>query len=135
MIHAIEKISKQDRVVVHDIRFQAPPTAGPFSMDLHLLSDCYLGLDEEIELTFNVLPAAELPAYAPHPDDQNLDNVEPTLFEQMLNSNMDDDSSDDDDDDEMPALVDTPENKTENKKVGARERPEVDSDNDDSDRD
>jgi translocation protein SEC63 len=95
-IFAMEKLTGQGRVVTHDLRLEAPPTAGSYSMDLHLVSDCYMGYDEEIEVKFDVRPATELPAYAPHPEDLELDN-EPTLFEQMLTSNIDEDSSDEED--------------------------------------
>jgi translocation protein SEC63 len=101
-IFAMEKLTGQGRVVTHDLRLEAPPTAGSYSMDLHLVSDCYMGYDEEIEVKFDVRPAAELPAYAPHPEDLELDN-EPTLFEQMLTSNIDEDSSDEEEDEAKPA--------------------------------
>jgi translocation protein SEC63 len=65
-------------------------------MDLHALCDSYIGLDEEIEVKFDVLPAADLPEYVPHPEDAQLDN-DPTLFEQMLSSNIDEGSSDEED--------------------------------------
>jgi len=45
------------------------------------------------------LPAAELPEYAPHPEDLELDN-EPTLFEQVMAANVDDSSDEEDDDDD-----------------------------------
>jgi hypothetical protein len=36
-----------------------------------------------------VRPASELPEYAPHPEDVELDN-EPTLFEQVMSANVED---------------------------------------------
>lgn len=103
-IFAMEKLMGQGRVVTHDLRLEAPPQAGSYSMDLHLVSDCYMGYDEEIEVKFDVRPAAELPAYAPHPEDVELDN-EPTLFEQMLTSNIDEDSSDEEDEKTEPSAA------------------------------
>lgn len=95
-IHTAEKNNTQKRVLVHNLHFQAPPVAGSYSMDLHALCDSYIGLDEEIEVKFDVLPAADLPEYVPHPEDAQLDN-DPTLFEQMLSSNIDEGSSDEED--------------------------------------
>ena len=73
-------------------------------MQLLILSDCYLGLDQTHAISFSVRPASELPEYAPHPEDVELDN-EPTLFEQVLASNIDEESSDEeeDGDDDAPA--------------------------------
>ena len=96
-IHAIEKISDQSRVINHELRFMAPQHAGEYEMDLHVYSDCYMGLDETIPITFTVSPAAELPEYEPHPEDLELDN-EPTLFEQVMAANVDDSSDDEDED-------------------------------------
>ena len=96
-IHAIEKLSDQSRVVNHELRFMAPQRAGDYEMELHVYSDCYMGLDETIPINFTVSPAAELPEYEPHPEDVELDN-EPTLFEQVMAANVDDSSDDEDDD-------------------------------------
>ncbi len=68
-------------------------------MELMVLSDCYLGLDQVLPVRFSVRPASELPEYAPHPEDVELDN-EPTLFEQVMSANVEDSSDDDDDDDD-----------------------------------
>lgn len=95
-IHACERNNSQKRVVVHELHFQAPPTAGSYVMDLSILSDCYIGLDEELSIKFDVLPAADLPEYQPHPEDAQLDN-DATVFESMLTSNLDEGSSDEED--------------------------------------
>ena len=110
-IHAIEKVQGSSKKIVKEIRFMAPQQAGEYQMDLHILSENYLGFDEKRILEFTVKPAAELPEYKPHPDDIALDN-EPTLFEQVMAANMDEESSDDDDDDDD----DEDEPKTENNK-------------------
>ena len=68
--------------MVHELRFMAPPRAGSYEMELQVLSDCYLGLDQSITIKFDVLPAADLPEYAAHPEDLELDN-DPTIFEQV----------------------------------------------------
>mmetsp|Transcript_20035 Transcript_20035/g.18189 ORF Transcript_20035/g.18189 Transcript_20035/m.18189 type:complete len:635 (+) Transcript_20035:62-1966(+) len=97
IIHAIEKITDQTAVITHELKFMAPGSVGDYDLELHVVSDCYAGLDEKIDISFVVNPASELPEYKPHPEDLKLDN-EPTLFEQMMAANMDEDSSDDEDD-------------------------------------
>jgi translocation protein SEC63 len=68
-LYAVEKISDQSRVVKHVMRFGAPPKAGKYSMEVQLLSSCYMGLDQTLDIEFEVFPAAELPEYMPHPED------------------------------------------------------------------
>ena len=98
-IYAIEKITKQDKNVVHELRFGAPPKAGTYAVEIHLLSNCYMGLDMSEVIEFNVAEASELPEFIPHPEDVALDD-EPTMFEQMMAANQDDDSSDEEGDDD-----------------------------------
>lgn len=101
-IHAVERITDQSKNVTHEIRFMAPGGVGSYSFELNVLSETYAGLDEKIEIAFDVLSAADLPDYEAHPEDIELDN-EPTLFEQVMTANMDDESDDDDEDDEDEA--------------------------------
>ena len=103
-IHAIERVGEQRRVVQHDLRFMAPPQAGRYSLLLRVVSDCYMGVDEEAEITFDVRPAAELPAYKPHPEDVELDN-EPTLFEQVMTGEAEDSSDEEEEDENAPAVT------------------------------
>jgi translocation protein SEC63 len=97
-IMALEKVNNQARVVVHELRFMAPPKAGSYALDLHIMSDCYVGVDQVIDIEFDVHPKADLPAYVPHPEDVELDN-EPTFFEQVMAANVDDSSDEEDEDD------------------------------------
>lgn len=94
-IHCVEKVSETSSQIVHELRFMAPPRAGVYEMDLHVYSDCYMGLDQTIGIAFTVHPAVDLPEYIPHPEDVELDN-EPTLFEQVMAANIDDSSDDED---------------------------------------
>ena len=98
-IHAYEKAQATSKEVVKEIRFLAPQQAGEYQMDLHILSENYLGFDQKIPLNFTVRPASELPEFKPHEEDLALKN-EPTLFEQMMAADLDEESSDDDDDDD-----------------------------------
>jgi len=95
-IHAVERVTDSSITITHELRFMAPPRAGKYDMNLHVLSDCYMGLDEVIDVTFVVHPSSELPDYVPHPEDVELDN-EPTLFEQVMAANVDDSSDEEED--------------------------------------
>jgi hypothetical protein len=68
-LYAVDKISSQERVVTHTLRFPAHPKAGKYSFEVQLLSACYMGLDRTIPVTVEVFPGDELPDYVPHPED------------------------------------------------------------------
>lgn len=94
------KFTSDEIFTSHEIKMMAPPKAGSYSLDLQLFCDAYVGIDIMVPLSFDVLPASDLPAYTPHQEDLDLDN-EPTLFEQVMSANLDEeDSSDDDSDDD-----------------------------------
>jgi translocation protein SEC63 len=97
IIHS-EKVADPNKVFTHDIKFLAPGQ-GTYNFDLHVLSNAYIGLDKKDEVSFTTLDASNLPEYKVHPDDAELDD-EPTLFEEMLNANVEQDSDSDDDDDD-----------------------------------
>lgn len=101
----IEKVpQKGRRIVEHNIKFMAPKQ-GQYDFELHVKSNAYVGLDQKHKVQLVTLDNSILPEYKIHPDDAELDD-EPTLFEEMLNANIeqdsdsDDDSDDEDDDDE-----------------------------------
>eukprot|EP00602_Paraphysomonas_sp_CaronLab_P011137 CAMPEP_0185040402 /NCGR_PEP_ID=MMETSP1103-20130426/38433_1 /TAXON_ID=36769 /ORGANISM="Paraphysomonas bandaiensis, Strain Caron Lab Isolate" /LENGTH=583 /DNA_ID=CAMNT_0027579695 /DNA_START=292 /DNA_END=2043 /DNA_ORIENTATION=+ len=128
-MYAVEKISKQDRVVQHEIRFGAPDKAGKYQLELNVYSGCYMGLDQTVEIEFEVFPATELPEYVPHPEDVQLDN-EASLFEQMLVSNLDEEESSDEDesDDEDVASMTAAQRKRRQKKQAAKATDKAESD-------
>lgn len=95
-IISIEKVTKPDRVVKHDIKFLAPRT-GEYEFDLHVVSNAYVGLDQKSKVALTTLDNSALPEYKIHPDDAELDD-EPTLFEEMMNANVEEDSDSDDED-------------------------------------
>ena len=98
-IISIEKITDPARVVEHDIKFLAP-SQGTYEFALHVLSNAYIGLDQKHNVELVTLDESTLPAYKVHPDDAELDD-EPTLFEEMLNANVEEESdSEDESDDE-----------------------------------
>jgi translocation protein SEC63 len=130
-IYAIEKITKQDKHVVHDLRFGAPPKAGAYAVEIHLFSNCYMGLDMSEVIEFTVSEASELPEFVPHPEDVALDD-EPTLFEQMMAANQDVDSSDEEDNDDQDEQTD---DKLTVKRKQRRAREDSDSSDSDSDSD
>jgi len=98
-IISIDKVTDSNRVVKHKIKFLAPKQ-GEYEFDLLVKSNAYIGFDQKHKVKFTTHDPSTLPVYKIHPDDAQLDD-EPTLFEEMLNANVEDDSdSDDDSDDE-----------------------------------
>ena len=96
-IISIDKVTSPERVVEHKIKFLAP-RKGQYNFDLHVMSNAYVGFDHTDSVELTTLDASALPEYKVHPDDQELDD-EPTLFEEMMNANIEDDSDSDEDDD------------------------------------
>ncbi|KAL7541766.1 hypothetical protein ACHAXR_012154 [Thalassiosira sp. AJA248-18] len=96
-IISIDKVTSPNKVVDHKIKFLAP-RKGQYEFDLHVMSNAYIGFDytETVELT--TMDASALPEYKIHPDDAELDD-EPTLFEEMMNANIEDDSDSDEESD------------------------------------
>ena len=123
VIFAIERVTDQAEVFTHKLRFMCPfpAAAQPYEMTVMVVSDCYLGLDQELPFAYKVLPQADLPTYTSHEEDLALDN-EPTLFELVMTQTMDYDSSDDEDDDKKEAGV---------AKAPARKAAMADDDDDD----
>lgn len=95
IIH-IEKVVDPSRIVDHNIKFLAP-RVGDYEFDLFVKSNAYVGLDQSCKIKLTTLDNSVLPEFKVHPDDAELDD-EPTLFEEMLNANVEDDSDDDSDD-------------------------------------
>jgi translocation protein SEC63 len=96
-IISIEKVANPNKVVVHKIKFLAPPM-GKYEFDLFVKSNGYVGVDQKLKIEMETLDNSALPEYKIHPDDAVLDD-EPTLFEEMLNAHVEQDSDDEDDDD------------------------------------
>merc|ERR1712238_109990 len=99
------------------------------------------GLDQKMKIALKTLDNSVLEEYKVHPDDAELDD-EPTLFEEMGNTQVEDDSddesdSDDEDDDEnnaTPYQAIAPKSEAEMKKDRLKNaRNQDDDDNDDDD--
>jgi len=136
-IISVEKITDPNRVVEHDIKFLAP-SEGTYEFVLHVMSNAYIGLDQKHSVDLETLDESDLPVYKIHPDDAELDD-EPTLFEEMLNANVEEDDSDSDDDDDSDSDEDEPIKEltpAEKKKMEAQKRRKAaagdDSDDDSS---
>ena len=98
-IISVEKVPYNNKKTVeHEIKFLAPKQ-GTYHFDLHVKSNGYVGLDEKQQVELVTLDNSVLPEYKVHPEDAELDD-EPTLFEEMLNANIEQDSDSDDDDDD-----------------------------------
>ena len=78
------------------IKFLAP-RQGHYEFDLFVKSNAYMDWTKR-QRGVETLDASVLPEYKVHPDDAELDD-EPTLFEEMLNANIERDSDSDDDSD------------------------------------
>ena len=97
-IISIEKVTDSAKVVKHNIKFLAP-RVGTYEFDLHIMSNAYIGLDQKDKVSLTTLDNSVLPEYKIHAEDAELDD-EPTLFEEMLNANIEQDSDSDDDDED-----------------------------------
>ena len=139
IIH-IEKVGDPNKFVEHNIKFLAP-RVGEYEFDLFVKSNAYVGLDQKMKIALKTLDNSVLEEYKVHPDDAELDD-EPTLFEEMLNTQVEDDSddesdSDDEDDDENNATSNqaiAPKSEAEMKKdrlKNVRNQDDDDSDDDD----
>lgn len=131
----IEKVTKSGKVIQHNIKFLAPPV-GTYEFDLYIKSNSYMGLDQKQKVSLTTLDNSVLPEYKVHPDDAELDD-EPTLFEEMLNANIeqDSDSEDEEDDDkqEKPQQAATDQKKAQ--LLNARKAAAAGEDDDDDDDD
>lgn len=96
-IISIDKVTSPNKVVEHKIKFLAPKT-GTYEFELHVLSNAYVGFDFSDSVELKTLDASVLPEYKIHPDDAELDD-EPTLFEEMMNANIEDDSDSEEEED------------------------------------
>jgi translocation protein SEC63 len=97
-IISIEKVGNPNQIFEHDIKFLAP-RVGDYEFELTVMSSAYVGCDQKLPVKLTTLDNSVLPEYTIHPDDAVLDD-EPTLFEEMLNANIEQESDDEDSDDE-----------------------------------
>jgi len=97
-IISIEKITNNNRKFETRIKFLSPPK-GTYVFDLIVKSNAYVGCDMKTKVEMEVLDNTALPEYKVHPDDAELDD-EPTLWEEMLNANVERDSDDEESDEE-----------------------------------
>jgi translocation protein SEC63 len=135
-IISIDKVADPSKVFSHKIKFLAP-RVGSYEFDLHVISNAYIGLDQKDKVSLTTLDNTVLPEYTIHPEDAQLDD-EPTLFEEMLNANIeqDSDSDDDDDDEDDDDDDDAPQSAADQKKAALRDARKAaaageDDDNDD----
>jgi translocation protein SEC63 len=128
----IDKVVGDGKVITHKVKFMAS-REGTYKFDVHVMSNAYVGLNDKHSVEFKTIDSSGLPEYKVHPDDAELDD-EPTLFEEMLNANVEQDSdSDDSDDEEEEEESDKNISKEDKKKMEMRNarRKNVDDDSDD----
>jgi len=134
-IISIEKVGNNNRTFEHAIKFLAP-RVGDYEFELYVKSNAYVGLDQTHKVKLTTLDNSVLPEYKIHPEDAELDD-EPTLFEEMLNANIEQDSDDDSDEEEEETNAKdaiAPKSDADLKKEQlkkARQQPDDDSDSDD----
>ncbi|KAL3944725.1 MAG: hypothetical protein SGBAC_001196 [Bacillariaceae sp.] len=128
----IEKVGNPNRIFAHEIKFLAP-RVGTYEFDLYIKSNAYVGLDQKQMVSLTTLDNSVLPEYKIHPDDAELDD-EPTLFEEILNANIeqdDSDSDDSDDEDDEPAIAEKSDAEMKKERLKkARQQTDDDSDSD-----
>ncbi|GKY98046.1 hypothetical protein MPSEU_000763000 [Mayamaea pseudoterrestris] len=132
-IVSIEQLSNPNQKVVHKIKFQAPPK-GTYVFDLVIKSNAYVGCDAQVKVDMETKDASTLPEYKVHAEDAELDD-EPTLFEEMLNANIERDSDDEDSDDEDEDADNGQAMSAADKKKEQLRKARQDDDDDDSDSD
>merc|ERR1712232_1460248 len=132
-IISMEKVTSPERVVEHKIKFLAP-RKGEYEFQLFVKSNAYVGADQKMSVQLKTLDNSTLPEYKIHPDDAELDD-EPTLFEEILNANIeedDSDSDDSDDEDDGPAIAEKSDADLKKERLKkARQQTDDDSDSDD----
>ena len=89
------RIRSAEKSVVEKMRFMVG-SAGAHHLQLHVVSDSYIGLDRVFDLKFTALDkqAVQKEVFV-HPEDAELDKF-PTLFEQMMGIEKDDEYESDD---------------------------------------
>jgi len=97
-IISVEKITNPEKTFSHKIKFMAPRQV-TYEFDLYVKRNAYFDLDYKGKVKLVTLDNSTLPKYVIHPDDANLEE-EPTLFEDMMNTNVEEDSDDETDSDE-----------------------------------
>ena len=131
-IMSIEQVSAKGATVTHNIKMMAPPV-GRYEFDLVVKNNGYVGCDVQERLSLETLDNSTLPEYKVHPEDADLDE-EPTLFEQLLNDQVEEDSDDEDEDeDEAEAEKETQTTSTDKKRVQQLRNARNNDDDDDSD--
>merc|ERR1711953_1103517 len=106
-IIGFERIRDTERVVEEKLRFQVS-RLGKHQLTLHALSDSYSGIDQKVELNFNVLQESALRSdYVVHREDAELD-LQPTLFQQFMGELNRDEDSDEEEEEDTKAKKKTP---------------------------
>eukprot|EP00753_Platysulcus_tardus_P017858 PLAT6600.1.p1 GENE.PLAT6600.1~~PLAT6600.1.p1 ORF type:complete len:659 (-),score=383.51 PLAT6600.1:61-2037(-) len=101
---ALDIVDDESREVQAELKLPAPRKPGTYTYTVLIKCEVYAGLDQQLSVTFDVLPADALPKYEPHPEDLELDN-EPSLMEQLMGATAEEDSSDDEDDSDAEPLA------------------------------
>merc|ERR1712187_289924 len=130
-ILAFERLRDTEREFGEKLRFQVS-RPGKHHFTLHALCDSYAGIDQKVELTFNVLQEDEVKREVfVHPEDEQLD-LQPTLFQQFMGElNREEESEEEEEDDNPKKQVKKQAEALRTEKAAKKE----DSDDDDEEED
>jgi hypothetical protein len=81
-------------VTTEKLQFMAPDRAGRVTYRLHVRSACYAGLDQVLDVPFEVKPKSEVPTWVEHAEDRELDEGKDQALESMMGGGGVDDDSD-----------------------------------------
>lgn len=104
-IITFERIRSTERFVEEKLRFHVS-RPGKHSLVVHMVCDSYVGIDQKVELNFNVMQEEEVKREVfVHPEDEELD-LQPTLFQQFMGElNREDESEEEEDEDKRRPKV------------------------------
>jgi len=130
-----ERIRDTGRICEEKLRFQVS-RPGPHSLTLHALCDSYAGMDQKVDLKFDVKTEDQVKREVfVHPEDEDLD-LQPTLFQQFMGDlNREEESEEEEEEEDKKKKAAKAKAKAQNRNLG--ESPvrakEGDSDDDDDD--
>mmetsp|Transcript_38839 Transcript_38839/g.109766 ORF Transcript_38839/g.109766 Transcript_38839/m.109766 type:complete len:672 (+) Transcript_38839:98-2113(+) len=131
-IIAWERIRDTERVVEEKLRFPVS-RPGKQTLVLHAICDSYAGIDQKVDLNFNVQKVDEVKReIVVHPEDEELD-LQPTLFQQFMGDfSREEESEEEEEKDDKPKSKVKKEAEILNESKN-RKAEEEESDDDDAD--
>eukprot|EP01138_Halocafeteria_seosinensis_P008094 gb/GECG01008270.1/.p1 GENE.gb/GECG01008270.1/~~gb/GECG01008270.1/.p1 ORF type:complete len:779 (+),score=148.41 gb/GECG01008270.1/:1-2337(+) len=88
-LRGIDYVDESTKVIRKNMRLPAPPTTGEYEFELHVKSNCYVGLDHKVTLKLNVVEPSE---------------PEETQKEEVQNAEGEEEEEEEDDGEEFTSL-------------------------------